>query len=51
VTGKQTATLAILAALSNALRNREVPFTPAERDALGLTNRLPVAVLTLGQAR
>ena len=33
----------------NTLRNRGVAFTPAERDALGLTGRLPSAVQTLDQ--
>jgi malate dehydrogenase (oxaloacetate-decarboxylating) len=31
----------------NPLRNRGVAFTPAEREALGLTGRLPSGVLTL----
>jgi malate dehydrogenase (oxaloacetate-decarboxylating) len=33
--------------LNNPLRNRGVAFTPAEREALGLTGRLPSGVLTL----
>ncbi|MFD7873515.1 NAD-dependent malic enzyme [Streptomyces sp. NPDC059766] len=33
--------------LLDPLRNHGVGFTPAERDALGLTGRLPSAVLTL----
>jgi len=38
--------------LNDPLRNRGVAFTPAEREALGLTGRLPSGVLTLeGQAR
>jgi malate dehydrogenase (oxaloacetate-decarboxylating) len=35
--------------LTNPLRNHGVGFTEAERDALGLTGRLPAAVLTLDQ--
>ncbi len=42
-------TPAIPAALSDPLHNRGVAFTHAERDALGLTGRLPAAVLTLDQ--
>jgi malate dehydrogenase (oxaloacetate-decarboxylating) len=33
--------------LNDPLRNRGVAFTPAEREALGLTGRLPSGVLTL----
>jgi malate dehydrogenase (oxaloacetate-decarboxylating) len=40
------------AVLSDPLRNRDVAFTLAEREALGLTGRLPSGVLTLeDQAR
>ena len=42
-------TLAVPSVLNDSLRNRGVAFTPAERDALGLTGRLPSAVLTLEQ--
>jgi malate dehydrogenase (oxaloacetate-decarboxylating) len=37
------------AVLNDPLRNRGVAFTLAEREALGLTGRLPSAVLTLDQ--
>ena len=37
------------AVLNDPLRNRGVAFTVAEREALGLTGRLPSAVLTLDQ--
>jgi malate dehydrogenase (oxaloacetate-decarboxylating) len=40
----KTPTAAIPAALNDPLRNRGVAFTPAEREALGLTGRLPSAV-------
>jgi len=33
--------------LDGPLRNRGVAFTQAEREALGLTGRLPAAVMTL----
>jgi malate dehydrogenase (oxaloacetate-decarboxylating) len=36
-------------ALTDPLRNAGVAFTPAERQALGLTGRLPSGVLTLDQ--
>jgi len=49
VTDDKTPTAATPAALCDPLRNRGVAFTPAERDALGLTGRLPSAVLTLDQ--
>jgi malate dehydrogenase (oxaloacetate-decarboxylating) len=49
VTDDKVPTPATPAALSDPLRNRGVAFTPAERDALGLTGRLPSAVLTLDQ--
>ena len=35
--------------LNDPLRNRGVAFTPAEREALGLTGRLPSGVLTLDE--
>ena len=35
------------AVLNDQLRNRGVAFTLAEREALGLTGRLPSGVLTL----
>ena len=37
------------AVLNDPLRNRGVAFTAAEREALGLTGRLPSAVLTLDE--
>jgi malate dehydrogenase (oxaloacetate-decarboxylating) len=37
------------AVLDDPLRNRGVAFTPAEREALGLTGRLPSGVLTLDE--
>src|SRR6516162_647396 len=37
------------AVLNDPLRNRGAAFTPAEREQLGLTGRLPSAVLTLDQ--
>jgi malate dehydrogenase (oxaloacetate-decarboxylating) len=37
------------AVLNDPLRNRGVAFTAAERESLGLTGRLPSAVLTLDQ--
>jgi malate dehydrogenase (oxaloacetate-decarboxylating) len=40
---------AVPAVLNDPLRDRGVAFTPAEREALGLTGRLPSAVLTLDQ--
>ena len=49
MTDDKTPTAATPAALCDPLRNRGVAFTPAERDALGLTGRLPSAVLTLDQ--
>ncbi|MFA3879453.1 NAD-dependent malic enzyme [Streptomyces sp. MMCC 100] len=42
-------TAAVPSALVDPLRNRGVAFSHAERDALGLTGRLPSAVLTLEQ--
>src|SRR5262244_595296 len=36
-------------ALEDPIRNRGVAFTTAEREALGLSGRLPSAVLTLDQ--
>jgi hypothetical protein len=38
------------AVLNDPLRNRGVAFTPAEREALGLTGRLPSGVGDLGRA-
>jgi malate dehydrogenase (oxaloacetate-decarboxylating) len=35
------------AVLGHPMQNRGVGFTAAEREALGLTGRLPAAVLTL----
>ena len=40
---------AVPQALQDPIRNRGVAFTTAERDALGLSGRLPSAVLTLDQ--
>ena len=44
-----TPTAAAPAALTDPLRNQGVAFSPAERQALGLTGRLPSGVLTLEQ--
>ena len=44
-----TRTPAVPGALDDPLRNRGVAFSPAQRQALGLTGRLPSAVLTLEQ--
>ena len=48
MTGNE-ATSAVPPVLSDPLRNHGVAFTQAEREALGLTGRLPSAVLTLDQ--
>ena len=40
---------AVAAVLNDPFLNRGAAFTPAERDTLGLTGRLPSAVLTLDQ--
>jgi malate dehydrogenase (oxaloacetate-decarboxylating) len=40
-------TPAVPAVLQDPMRNRGVAFTAAEREAMGLTGRLPAAVLTL----
>jgi malate dehydrogenase (oxaloacetate-decarboxylating) len=45
-TGNNARTPAEPAALNDALRNRGAAFTLAEREALGLTGRLPSGVLT-----
>jgi malate dehydrogenase (oxaloacetate-decarboxylating) len=45
----KTRTRAIPAVLDDPMRDRGVAFTAAEREALGLTGRLPSAVLTLDQ--
>jgi malate dehydrogenase (oxaloacetate-decarboxylating) len=42
-----TRTPAVPGVLDDPMRNRGVGFTPAEREALGLTGRLPSGVLTL----
>jgi hypothetical protein len=47
ITGNKVHTPAELAVLNDPLRNRGVAFTPADREALGLTGRLPSGVLTL----
>src|SRR5215472_9146799 len=47
--GKNTATAVVPEVLADPLRNRGVAFTQAEREALGLTGRLPSAVLSLDQ--
>jgi malate dehydrogenase (oxaloacetate-decarboxylating) len=47
-TGK-TRTPAVPGVLDDPILNRGVAFTAAEREALGLTGRLPAAVLTLDQ--
>jgi malate dehydrogenase (oxaloacetate-decarboxylating) len=44
-----TRTPAVPGVLDDPLRNRGIAFTEAERKALGLTGRLPSAVLTLEQ--
>ena len=49
VTKYTTHTSAVPAALDDPLVNRGVAFTGKEREALGLTGRLPSAVLTLEQ--
>jgi malate dehydrogenase (oxaloacetate-decarboxylating) len=50
ITGKNGAhTSVVPEVLDDPLRNRGVGFTSAEREALGLTGRLPSAVLTLEQ--
>ncbi|MEV6591855.1 NAD-dependent malic enzyme [Streptomyces acidicola] len=47
MTESHARTPATPSALVDPLRNRGVAFTPEERDALGLTGRLPSGVLTL----
>ncbi|NUP74852.1 MAG: NAD-dependent malic enzyme, partial [Sinomonas sp.] len=47
MTDSHARTPAIPGVLVDPLRNRGVAFTPEEREALGLTGRLPSAVLTL----
>ncbi|MBX7551700.1 NAD-dependent malic enzyme [Streptomyces sp. NPDC004232] len=47
MTDSHARTPAIPGVLVDPLRNRGVAFTPDEREALGLTGRLPSAVLTL----
>jgi len=44
-----TRTPAVPGVLDDPMRNRGVAFSAAEREALGLTGRLPAAVLTLEQ--
>ena len=44
-----TRTPAVPGILQDPVRNRGVAFSAAERDGLGLTGRLPAAVLTLDQ--
>ncbi len=44
-----TRTPAVPAVLDDPIRNRGVAFSAAEREALGLTGRLPSGVLDLGQ--
>ena len=44
-----TRTLAVLSVLDDPMRNRGVAFSAAEREALGLTGRLPAGVLDLEQ--
>src|SRR6202042_2100681 len=46
---RDAATSAIPPVLSDPLSNHGAAFTEAEREALGLTGRLPAAVLTLDQ--
>jgi malate dehydrogenase (oxaloacetate-decarboxylating) len=45
--GKSTASASMPGVLDDPLRNRGVAFTTEERDALGLTGRLPAGVLSL----
>ncbi|MFF3919766.1 NAD-dependent malic enzyme, partial [Streptomyces sp. NPDC001852] len=47
MTESHTRTPSTPGVLVDPLRNRGVAFTPEERDALGLTGRLPSGVLTL----
>ncbi len=47
--GKNVTTTAVPEVLDDPLRNRGVAFTAEEREGLGLTGRLPSAVLTLEQ--
>jgi malate dehydrogenase (oxaloacetate-decarboxylating) len=49
IMGESTSTAAVPDVLEDPLRNRGVAFTATEREALGLTGRLPSAVLTLEQ--
>ena len=42
-----TPTPAVPGVLDDPMLNRGVAFSPAERESLGLTGRLPAAVLTL----
>jgi malate dehydrogenase (oxaloacetate-decarboxylating) len=49
IMGSQTRTPVVPEALRDPLRNRGVAFTRGERKALGLTGRLPSAVLTLDE--
>src|SRR5215469_244854 len=44
---RSTGTASAPAVLDDPLRNRGAAFTEADREALGLTGRLPAAVLTL----
>ncbi|MGZ0199160.1 NAD-dependent malic enzyme [Streptomyces sp. RM1] len=49
MTESHARTPAIPGVLTDPLRNRGVAFTPEDREALGLTGRLPSGVLTLEQ--
>jgi malate dehydrogenase (oxaloacetate-decarboxylating) len=49
VTDRKATTPRIPAILNDLVRNRGVAFSAGERDQLGLTGRLPSAVLTLGE--
>jgi malate dehydrogenase (oxaloacetate-decarboxylating) len=49
VTDRKAATPRTPAILNDPVRNRGVAFSAEERDELGLTGRLPPAVLTLGE--
>jgi malate dehydrogenase (oxaloacetate-decarboxylating) len=49
VSNRNSASPRVPAILEDPIRNRGVAFLPEERDALGLTGRLPPAVLTLDE--
>ena len=49
MTSTTTRTPAVPGVLDDPTRNRGVAFSPLERESIGLTGRLPSAVLTLEQ--